>query len=81
MTIPAVNDFRVIDSLVERLNAGATHPSFSPHAMRHYVRNSATNGLAPHVRRLGRKILVSESGFLAWLDSKTPKANGKQARP
>ena len=70
MSVPNPNDFRAIVPLIERLNAGATRPTFTSHAIRHYVRNCGTNGLAPHVRRLGRKILVSESGFLAWLDSK-----------
>ena len=70
MSVPSPNDYRAIVPLAERLNAGATRPTFTSHAIRHYVRNCGTNGLAPHVRRLGRKILVSESGFLAWLDSK-----------
>lgn len=72
MSVP--NDYRAIVPLAERLNAGATHPTFTSHAIRHYVRNCGTNGLAPHVRRIGRKILVSESGFLAWLDSKGARA-------
>lgn len=71
---PSPNDYRAIVPLTERLNAGATRPTFTTHAIRHYVRNCGTNGLAPYVRRIGRKILVSESGFLAWLDSKGARA-------
>ncbi len=67
---PNPNDFRAIRPLCERLNTGAAAPTFTTHPVRHYVRHCQHNGLAPHVRRLGRKILVSESGFLAWLDSK-----------
>lgn len=63
------NDYRSISALVEILNQGATRPTFTGFALRHYVRHCQSNGLAPHVRRLGRKIVVSESGFLAWLDA------------
>lgn len=73
MAVASPNDFRAIAPLIERLNAGATRPTFTSHAIRHYVRHCQDNGLAPHVRRLGRKILVSESGFLAWLDGQTPQ--------
>lgn len=59
--------WRSIPALAERINAGATTPTLSAHALRHYVRNAHRNGLAPHVRRLGRKILVNEQGFLDWL--------------
>ena len=54
--------------LAEILNRGSSRPTFSVHAIRHYVRFAETNGLAPHVRRIGRKILVSESGFYTWLN-------------
>lgn len=66
----APSDFRAINALCERLNAGAATPSFTTNALRHYVRAADKNGLAPYVRRLGAKILISESGFLGWLDSK-----------
>ncbi len=71
MQHPELNDYRAIRPLCERLNTGADAPTFTTHAVRHYVRQRANNGLAPYVRRLGRKILISESGFLAWLDSKS----------
>lgn len=67
------SDWRAIPALCERLNQGAAAPTFTPHAMRHYVRHADHNGLAPAVRRIGRKILVSEAGFLAWLDKQTAK--------
>lgn len=59
--------WRSIPALAERINAGAGATTLSAHALRHYVRNAHRNGLAPHVRRLGRKILVNEQGFLDWL--------------
>jgi len=61
--------WRSIEALAERLNAGAKHPTMTAHAIRHYVRNAGSNGLSQHVRRLGRKILVNEPGFLDWLDN------------
>lgn len=60
--------WRSIPALAERLNAGAKHPTLTAHAIRHYVRRADKNGLQPHVRRLGRKLLVNEAGFIAWLD-------------
>lgn len=61
--------WRSIPALAEILNAGATVPTMTEHALRHYVRHAAKNGLWPHVRRIGRKIIVSEPGFMKWLDS------------
>lgn len=61
--------WRSIEALAERLNAGAKRPTMTSHAIRHYVRNADNNGLAPHVRRIGRKILISEPGFLSWLEN------------
>lgn len=59
--------WRSIPALVERLNAGASAPTFTQNAIRYYVRHRDKNGLAPHVRHLGRKILIHEPGFLDWL--------------
>ncbi|MFZ1539462.1 MAG: hypothetical protein WAT23_19035 [Chromatiaceae bacterium] len=64
------NTWRSIPALAERCNAGAAKPTFTSHALRHLVRNANRNGLAPHIRRIGRKILIDETGFLAWLDGK-----------
>lgn len=66
--ISPVNDLRTIGALAERLNAGAKHPTFTEYSLRHYVRNADSNGLEPAVKRIGRKILVSESGFISWIE-------------
>lgn len=60
--------WRSIPALAERLNAGAETPTLSAHAIRHYVRRADENGLKPHIIRLGRKLLVNETGFIAWLE-------------
>jgi len=59
--------WRSIPALVERLNAGAKKPTFTENAIRYHVRHRATNGLAPHVRHIGRKVVIHEPGFLDWL--------------
>ena len=64
--------WRSIPALAERLNAGARQETFSAHALRHLVRNAARNGLASSVRRIGRKILIDETGFLVWLANAKP---------
>jgi hypothetical protein len=71
--VPHAACWRSIPALAERLNAGARLETFSAHALRHLVRNAARNGLAPFVRRIGRKILIDEVGFMVWL------ANSKQS--
>ena len=69
MTTPDADSWRSINALAERLNDGARHPTFTPASIRHYVRNADHNGLAPHVRRLGRKVVVNERGFRDWVAS------------
>lgn len=64
------SQWRSIPALAERLNAGASKPTFTEYSLRHYIRNAHLNGLAPAVKRVGRKILVNESAFVAWLDSR-----------
>jgi len=59
--------WRSVGALADSLNAGATRPTFTEHSIRHYVRFAETNGLAPHIRRLGSKILIDEVGFLLWI--------------
>ncbi len=63
------DDWRTVEALAERLNAGARKPTFTPHALRHHVRQAPSNGLAFAVRRIGRKVLVSESGFIEWINA------------
>ena len=62
--------WRSVAALAERLNDGAERPTFTTHALRHYARNADSNGLAPHIRRIGRKLLIDETGFRAWLNGR-----------
>ena len=67
-------DWRSDDAMCERINEGAFRKTLTTHALRHYVRNAGSNGLQPYVRRLGRKILISESGFFEWLSGQKEAA-------
>lgn len=52
-------------------------PAFSEAALRNNVFNAADrqssngkisgNGLAPHIRRVGSKVLINHGGFLSWI--------------
>jgi hypothetical protein len=53
-------------------------PSFTEAALRYLVFNADPrhtsrglipgNGLAPHIRRVGTKVLINHGGFLSWID-------------
>lgn len=52
-------------------------PAFTEAAIRNQVFNAAPrksskgtikgNGLAPHIRRVGSKVLINHGGFLSWI--------------
>lgn len=52
-------------------------PAFTESAIRNHVFNAADrqsskglvpgNGLAPHIRRVGSKVLINHGGFLSWI--------------
>lgn len=54
-------------------------PAFTPAAIRNLIFLSADrktskgnikgNGLAPHIRRVGAKVLINHQGFLSWIDA------------
>lgn len=64
------SQWRSIPALAERLNAGASKPTFTEYSLRHYIRNAQRNGLASAVMRKGRKILVNEAAFIEWLGTR-----------
>lgn len=66
--------WRSVAALADSLNAGSRTPTFTTHSIRHYVRFAEQNGLKPHVRRLGTKILIDETGFRAWIDAQGQRA-------
>jgi hypothetical protein len=42
---------------------------FSKRALYWYIWRAGINGLAPVIYRVGRKVIISRSGFIAWLTS------------
>ncbi len=76
---PALDDWRTVNALADEINRQSGSPVISAHALRHYIHDAPRNGLQPHVRRLGRKILISKSGFAEWLYNRPatrPSVNG-----
>ena len=47
------------------------HPAFTLGGLRHQIFNEATNGLAKSgaIVRIGRKVLIDENKFFAWVQS------------
>ena len=56
-------------------------PSFTEPAIRNQVFNAASrksskgtipgNGLAPHIRRVGSKVLINHGGYLSWITNRS----------
>lgn len=63
----ALEPWRSVAALTDSLNLGAKRPSFTDSAIRNYLANRHTNGLDRFVRKVGKKIIVSEPGFNYWL--------------
>jgi hypothetical protein len=65
--------WRSLAALAESLNEGSDTPTFSRHGIRHYVYQAEAGNepdLMPFVRRIGRKLVISEPGFLHWLETR-----------
>ena len=74
--------WRSLAALAEVLNAGAEEKTFSRHGIRHYVHQAMAGyepTLQPYIRRIGRKLLVSEPGFLYWLATRPCTRYGEGA--
>lgn len=52
--------------------AGA-YACYTESAIRQLIFKSSVNGLGPSIRRIGRKVLVSRTGFAAWIERQTHK--------
>jgi hypothetical protein len=52
------------------------HPAFTEAALRMYIFNEAQNGLAKSgaIVRVGRKVLIDEAKFFAWIESQNSKS-------
>jgi hypothetical protein len=45
------------------------HPSFSESSLRWLIFNEKENGFNQVTRRVGRRVLIDENAFFAWVDS------------
>ena len=54
----------------------AKHPAFTEQALRYMIHRASHNGLAHAgaIIRLGRKLVIDESKFLAWIESQNESA-------
>jgi hypothetical protein len=59
--------WRSVPALADALNNGATRPTFTVAALRNQLARRHENGLGPYVRKIGRKLIVSEPGYNHWL--------------
>ncbi|MCL7743723.1 hypothetical protein LV476_01990 [Guyparkeria hydrothermalis] len=41
---------------------------FSTGAIRMQIARAEKNGLAPHIRRIGRRVLIDVNGYFTWMD-------------
>lgn len=45
------------------------HPAFSEASLRWIIFNSKINGATAFIRKVGRKVLIDEAGFLEWVNA------------
>ena len=57
------------------------HPAFSVGSLRHFLFYRETNGLEVAVRRVGRRLLLLESAFFAWIEATNAKGGTPTASP
>jgi hypothetical protein len=48
--------------------AAEKYPAFGERALRYLIFTRSRNGLAPAVRKVGKKVLLDESAFVAWIE-------------
>ena len=58
-----LRDWITIEQLSEE------NPAFSIGWLRHRMFLRQENGLAPHVKKIGRRLVISRKGFVQWLKS------------
>jgi hypothetical protein len=52
------------------------HPHPSVGGLRHLVFNAKTNGFDQVIRRIGRRILIDEAAFFAWVEETNQTRGG-----
>ena len=59
---PAVSQWATAKVLAHQMRDAFTEPS-----IRWHIFNAKQNGLHPHIRRIGRKVLINVAGFRQWI--------------
>lgn len=49
------------------------YPAFSESSLRYHIFHEAKNGLDKAIRRIGRKILIDEEAFFAWVEDQNAR--------
>ena len=49
--------------------ASEKYPAFTENSLRWIIFNSKLNGATSFIRKVGRKVLLDEAGFVGWIDS------------
>ncbi len=57
-----MSDYLTVKQMAQKHNA------FSESSLRYHIFHEKRNGLSIAIRRVGRKILIREDEFLAWLE-------------
>ena len=60
---PTLAEFALPEQLSDQ------YPQFPPARLRWWLRERERNGLAPHVRKLGKQLYLHVPGFVRWVDS------------
>ena len=55
------------------------HPAFSEASLRYHIFHEEQNGMSDALVRIGRKILIKEAAFFAWLEYLQQKAAGRKS--
>jgi hypothetical protein len=72
-TIKSLNDSWLTIKLLAQAEPAFTEAAIRNHIFKASTRKSSKgeipgNGLAPHIRRVGSKVLINHGGFLSWID-------------
>ena len=68
-----------IIALAALLNDDSPVPVFTADSLRHLVRHASENGLEPHIRRIGAKVLIHRPGFMRWVEQQ-PSSRPRRRR-
>ena len=59
---PTAAEWATTKALAHRMSDAFSEPS-----IRWHIFNAKQNGLHPHIRRIGRKVLINVAGFRQWI--------------